>query len=38
MGLKCAPDFEEPIMEEVLQGLDNIEVYLENISLFAKTW
>ncbi len=38
MGLKCALDFAQQIMKEVLLGLDNVEVYLDNIGMFANTW
>ncbi len=36
MGLKCAPDFVQELMEDVLQGLENVKVYLDSIGLFAK--
>ncbi len=36
MGLKCTLDFAQQIMKEVLLGLDNVEVYLDNIGLFSK--
>ncbi len=38
MGLKCAPDFVQLIMEQVLCGLDNVFVYLNDIGIFSKTW
>ncbi len=38
MGLKCAPDFVQQIMEQVLHGLDNVFVYLDDIGIFSKTW
>ncbi len=37
-GLKCALDFAQQIIEEVLHGLGNVKVYLEDIGLFANTW
>ncbi len=36
IGLKCAPDLVQEIMEDVLLGLDNVQVYLNKIGLFAK--
>ncbi len=38
MGIKCAPDFAQQIMEQVLCGLDNVIVYLDDIGIFSKTW
>ncbi len=38
MGHKCALDFMQQIVEEVLWELDHVHVYLANINLFAKTW
>ncbi len=38
MGLKCAPDFAQQIMEQVLCGLDNVFVYLDDIGVFSKSW
>ncbi|KAL7460240.1 hypothetical protein ACHAXS_000704 [Conticribra weissflogii] len=38
MELKCAPNFTQEIMEDVLQGLDNVEVYLDDIDLFTIVW
>ncbi len=42
---KCLPmsekgglDFAQHIMDEVLQGLDSVEVYLDHISPFRKAW
>ncbi len=38
MGLKHAPDFAQQIMEQVLCSLVNVFVYLDDISIFSKTW
>ncbi len=35
MGLKCVPDFVQQLMEQVLLGLDNFEVYLDVIGFSA---
>ena len=38
MGLKCAPDFAEQVMEEVLCDVEDTGVYLDNIVAFSFTW
>ncbi len=38
VGLKCAPDFSQQVMEEVLQDVNNTSVYLENNCVFSFTW
>ena len=38
MGLKCAPDFSQQAMENVLQGIDESEVYLDDIRSFSNEW
>ncbi len=37
MGLKCVPDFSQRVMGQVLHELENIEVYLDDISIFGNT-
>ncbi len=37
LGHKCVLDFPQQIMEGVLEGLDHIEVNLDNISIFDTT-
>lgn len=36
MGLKCAPNFAQQVMEWVLFGLDSVKVYLNYIGLLQK--
>ncbi len=38
MGLKCAPDFTQQVMEEVLHNVDNTSVNLDDIGAFSFTW
>ena len=38
MGLKCAPDFSQQAIQNVLQGIDESEVYLDNIGCFSYDW
>ncbi|KAL7462294.1 hypothetical protein ACHAXS_002680, partial [Conticribra weissflogii] len=38
MGLKCAHDLAQQVMEEVLHNVEDIGVYLDNISAFFFTW
>ncbi len=38
MGLKCAPDFAQQVMEEVLHDVKDTDIYLDNIGAFLFTW
>ncbi len=38
MGLKCSPDFDQRVMEEVLHDVDYTGVYLDDIGAFSFTW
>ncbi|KAL7460807.1 hypothetical protein ACHAXS_001250, partial [Conticribra weissflogii] len=38
MGLKCAPDFAQQVMKEVLCDVKDIDIYLDNIGAFSFTW
>ncbi len=37
MGLKCAPDFAQQIMEQILYGLNGVKFTLI-IGIFGPTW
>ncbi len=38
MGLKCSPDIAQSIMESVLAGIDDADVYIDDIGAFPQTW
>ena len=37
MGLACAPDFAQSVIEQVLDGL-NVEAYIDDIAIFSDTY
>ncbi len=38
MGLKCAPNFAQQVMEEVLCNVKDTSIYLDNIGAFSFNW
>ncbi|KAL7482115.1 hypothetical protein ACHAW6_007813 [Cyclotella cf. meneghiniana] len=38
MGLKCSPNMAQSIMESDLAGIDDADVYIDNVGAFLHTW
>eukprot|EP00804_Cyclotella_cryptica_P013619 CCRYP_012964-RA/>CCRYP_012964-RA protein AED:0.29 eAED:0.29 QI:0/-1/0/1/-1/1/1/0/528 len=38
MGLKCSPDIARSIMESVLSGIEDADVYIDDIGAFSQDW
>ncbi len=37
-GLKCSPDITQLIMENILSGIDDADVSIDDIGAFSKDW
>ena len=38
MGVSQSPDIAQEIMERTLKAIEDIEVYIDDIGIFSKTW
>jgi putative transposase len=38
MGVKQSPDFAQEVMEDIFRDMENVEVYINDIGIWAQSW
>jgi hypothetical protein len=38
MGLKCSPDIAQSTTESILSGINDADVYIDEVGAFSKDW
>jgi hypothetical protein len=38
MGLECSPDIAQSIMERILLGIEDADIYIDDIGAFSHDW
>jgi hypothetical protein len=38
MGLKCSPDFDQEVIENMFRDVAKVEVYIDDVCIFSDSW